>query len=89
MPLYKQKGDTLSCDNYRGIKLIEYGMKVLEKIVEGRLRKLVSVDEMQFGFMPGKSTIDDIHIVRQVMEKTLKGNKKLYSCFVDLEKAYD
>jgi hypothetical protein len=39
--------------------------------------------------MPGKSTIDAIHIVWQVMEKTMEGNEKLYCCFVDLEKAYD
>ena len=58
MPIYKQKGDPLECGNYRGIKLLEHGMKILEKIIEGRLRKTVEIDPMQFGLMPGRGTID-------------------------------
>ena len=60
VPIYKQKGDPLECGNYRGIKLLEHGMKILEKIIEGRLRKTVEIDPMQFGFMPGRGTIDAI-----------------------------
>ena len=45
--IYKQKGDPLGCGNYRGIKLLEHGMKILEKIIEGRLRKTVEIDPMQ------------------------------------------
>jgi hypothetical protein len=68
---------------------MEYCLKILEKIVEERLRKTTKIDEMQFGFMPGKSTVDAIFIVRQLYEKALEGNKKLFCAFVDLEKAYD
>ena len=28
-PIYKGKGDTRSCGNYRSIKLLEHGMKVI------------------------------------------------------------
>ena len=34
--LYKGKGDALNRGNYRGLKLIEQVMKVLERVVEGR-----------------------------------------------------
>ena len=44
MPIYKQKGDPLECGNYRGITLLEHGMKILEKIIEGKLRKTVEID---------------------------------------------
>ena len=47
-----------------------------------------AIDNMQFGFMPGKGTTDAIFIMRQVQEK-LQAKKKLYYAFVDLEKAYD
>ena len=66
MPIYKQKGDPLECGNYRGIKLLEHGMKILEKIIEGRLRKTVEIDPMQFGFMPAKGTIDAIFTFQQI-----------------------
>ena len=44
---------------------------------------------MQFGFMPGRGTIDAICITRQLQEKYMEKKKKLYFAFVDLEKAFD
>ena len=65
-------------------------MKVLERVLEKRIRCQVSIDNMQFGFMPGKGTTDAIFIMRQVQEKhPAKNKKKLYYAFVDLEKAFD
>ena len=46
--LYKGKGDALNRGNYRGLKLIEQVMKVLERVVEGLIRQRVEIDEMQF-----------------------------------------
>ena len=45
----------------------------------------MSIDYMQFGFMPGKRTSDAIFIMRQVQKKYLAKNK-LYYAFVDSEK---
>ena len=45
--LYKGKGDALNRGNYRGLKLIEQVMKVLERVVEGLIRQRVEIDEMQ------------------------------------------
>ena len=87
--LYKGKGDALNRGNYRGLKLIEQVMKVLERVVEGLVRQRVEIDEMQCGFMSGRSTTDAIFIVRQLQEKHLAANKPLYMAFVDLEKAFD
>jgi hypothetical protein len=89
IPLYKGKGDAKSCGSYRSVKLLEHGMKVIERIFEKRLRKVVRIDEMQMGFMPGKGTIDAIFSVRQIMEKYEKAGRKLHMIFVDLEKAFD
>ena len=33
-------------------------MKMYERVIASRLRKQVAVDEIQFGFMPGKMTTD-------------------------------
>ena len=47
---------------------------------------MVKVDETQFGFMPGKGTVDAVFILRRLQEEYLHKEKKLYMCFVDLEK---
>ena len=87
--LYKGKGDALERGNYRGLKLTEQVMKILERIVDGLIRQLVSIDDSQFGFIPGRGTTDTIFVVRQLQEKYLAANKRLYMAFVDLEKAFD
>ena len=43
----------------------------------------------QFSFVPGRGTTDIIFVVRQLQEKYLAANKRLYMAFVDLEKAFD
>ena len=87
--LYKGKGDALERGNYRGLKLTEQVMKVLERIVDGLIRQVVSIDDSQFGFVPGRGTTDAIFVVRQLQEKYLAANKRLYMAFIDLEKAFD
>ena len=39
--------------------------------------------------MLGKGTVDAIFIVRRMQEEYQKKDKKLYMCFVDMEKAFD
>ena len=89
LPLFKGKGDVLSCGSYRGIKLLEHAMKIVERVLERRIRNLVNLDEMQFGFMPGKGTTDALFILRRMQEEYRNKGKNLYMCFVDLEKAFD
>ena len=55
----------------------------------GRLRQKVKIDDMQFGFVPGKGTVDVIFMVRQLQEKFLEKRKDLFFAFVDLEKTFD
>ena len=64
-------------------------MKILERIVDGFIRQLVSIDNTQFDFVPGRGTTDAIFVVRQLQEKYLAANKRLYMAFIDLEKAFD
>ena len=49
----------------------------------------MSIDDSQFGFVPGSGTTDAVFVVRQLQEKYLATNKRLYTAFVDLEKAFD
>ncbi|KAK3531808.1 hypothetical protein QTP70_029724, partial [Hemibagrus guttatus] len=89
VPIFKNKGDVQSCSNYREIKLMSHTMKLWERVVEARLRKVVEICEQQYGFMPRKSTTDTIFALRILMEKYRDGQRELHCVFVDLEKAYD
>ena len=64
--LYKGTGDTLDKGSYPGLKLTKHAMKILERIVDGLIRQLVSVDNSQFGFVPGRDTGDAICMVWQL-----------------------
>ncbi|KAK3514119.1 hypothetical protein QTP70_005119 [Hemibagrus guttatus] len=89
VPIFKNKGDVQSCGNYSGIKLMSHTMKLWERVVEAKLRKVVEICEQQYGFMPRKSTTDAIFALRILMEKYRDGKRELHCVFVDLEKAYD
>jgi len=89
LPIYKVKGDPMECGSYRGIKLLEHAMKVVERIFEHRIPQQIEVDDMQFGFLKGKGTADAIFTVRQMQVNFRVKGKKLNFGFVDLEKAFD
>ena len=84
LPIYKGKGDPMEFGSYRGIKLLEHAMKLVERIFEHRIRLQIEVDDMQFGFMKGKGTTDAIFMARQLQENFRVKCKKLYFGFVDL-----
>ncbi|XP_069996765.1 uncharacterized protein [Penaeus vannamei] len=69
VPTFKGKGDVKECSNYRGIKLMSHTLKILERIIEGRLREEADKRKEQLGFMKGSRTPDTIFCLRQVMEK--------------------
>ncbi|KAK3506303.1 hypothetical protein QTP70_017471, partial [Hemibagrus guttatus] len=87
--IFKNKGDVQSCSNYRGITVMSHTMKLWERVVEARLRKVVEICEQQYGFMPRKSTTDAIFALRILMEKYRDGQRELHCVFGNLEKAYD
>jgi hypothetical protein len=89
VPIFKDKGGVQSCTNYRRIRLMSHTMKLWERIIEHRLRGVTNVTENQFGFMPGRSTMDAIFLIRQVMERCREQKKDICMVFIDLKKAYD
>ena len=94
LKIYKGKGDALNRGNYRGLKLTEHVIKVMERIVDGMILEMIAINEMQFAFVPGRGTTDAIFIIRQLQEKFLSRkdlndkNLTLFFAFVDLEKAF-
>jgi hypothetical protein len=64
-------------------------MKLWERIIEHRLREVTNVTENQFGFMLGRSTMETIFLIRQLMKRCREQKKYLHMIFIDLEKVYD
>ncbi|CAF3297940.1 unnamed protein product, partial [Rotaria sp. Silwood2] len=89
--LYKNKGDKKICDNYRGISLLVVTSKIFSRIILNRVQDLMDKQllEEQAGFRSNRSTIDQIFILKMIMEKSRNNNKPLHMCFIDIMKAYD
>ena len=68
VPIFKAKRNVKNCDTYR-IKLLEHTMKIVERVLEIRIRESVNIDSMQFSFMPGRGTTDALSVVRRMQEE--------------------
>lgn len=69
--LIHKKGDKLECSNYRGISLINCAYKIFSKLLLQRLESYTSsfIEEHQAGFIKGRSTTDQIYIVKESIAK--------------------
>ena len=76
--IFKWKGYIRNCSCYRAVKLFQNGMKVVERVLEKRLFRIVIVNEMQCSFMPDRSIIDDVFILRRLQEEYHAKGKSLY-----------
>ena len=76
--LYEVKGVVFEQGNYRGLKLLDHVMDVLERLAENFRRKQVRINDIQFGFAPGLSTTDTIFIVQQLQGKLYAINNTVH-----------
>jgi Reverse transcriptase (RNA-dependent DNA polymerase) len=67
---------------------VSHTIKFWERVIKHRLRKLTTVSKNHFDFMSGRSTMEVIFLIRQLM-KIYRKQKDLHMIFIDLEKAYD
>ena len=91
VPIWKRKGDAQDPGKYRGITLLSHIMKLLERILDKRLREKVEhkLGEEQLSFRKGRGTTDGMFALRQLVEKRLEMQGHMALAFVDLEKAFD
>ena len=91
VPIWKRKGDVQDPGKYRGITLLSHIIKLLERILDVRIRKKVEQElgEEQQGFRKGRGTTDGMFALRQMVEKRLEMQGRTAVGFVNLEKAYD
>ena len=65
--------------------------KVLLRIIMARMRKSLrpEISQLQFGFVPDKSTRNAIFTLSMLAERCIEMQKDLYLCFIDYSKAFD
>lgn len=84
-----KKGDPNNINNYRGIGLINFGLKFYLYIIKYKLTKFIEseniLSDTQFGFRKNKSCLMNIEILYKLIQKY----DTLYLCFIDLNKAFD
>ncbi|CAG9130045.1 unnamed protein product [Plutella xylostella] len=89
-PVHK-KGSKKKCTNYRGIALLPTAYKVLSYVLLKRLEPYTEkiLGDYQCGFRRNRSTVDQIFLLKQLMEKKWEYAQSIHSLFVDFTKAYD
>ena len=92
-PIHKS-GIKTDPSNYRGIAVLSCLGKLFTSILNLRLRKFVSDNNIlrkeQLGFVEGNRT-SDAHLILHslIQDYCHKKGKKIYGCFVDFKKAFD
>jgi len=64
-------------------------MKIFERVLDARLRHIVTITPNQCGFVKGSGTSDVIHAVRILLERYQERDLTIHTSFLDLEKVFD
>jgi len=88
-----QGGDASEFNNYRGIMVGPILAKLFTMIINKRLNEWVEQHGLhakgQVGFCKDYCTIDQLFILRTLIEQNKVKKKPLYCCFADFKKAFD
>ena len=89
-PIHK-KEDILQGENYRAISLLLISGKVFLQIILNKMKDKVDekLSESQFGFWPGRGTVDIIFFTRQIIEKAREKNIPIHFHFIDFKAAFE
>ena len=93
IPIYKGKGDTDQCDNYRGITLLSCVGKAFTSILNKRLTTFIEDNHIllanQAGFRKKHSTLDHCCVLKSLIHLFFNNKQRLYVAFIDYQKAFD
>ena len=93
LPVYKNKGNILECENYRPISLLSNINKIVEKLMHSRLYNFLtdsnSIYVNQFGFRKKHSTNHALIRLTEDIRSSLDNNEIVCGVFIDLQKAFD
>lgn len=92
-PIYKNKGDPKLPENYRPISLLSCFGKLFTSILNNRLTTWAEqadiISQNQSGFRKNHSTVDNLFILKSLIDIVHFDKKKLFCCFVDFKQCFD
>lgn len=84
---------TTEISSYRPISLLPTMSKVFERLFLVRLNKIIDsrklIPNHQFGFREKHSTLDQVHRLTDLLERTYEQNKVCSAIFLDVAQAFD
>ena len=86
--VYK-KGDPTQCNNYRGLTLLSAADKLWASIITRRVGKHVTLHDHQYGFRPGRGTLNALFNLSTVIRTRKASGQGTYVFFLDAKKAFD
>lgn len=93
VPVPKPKADHSTCDGFRGIAVGLVLGKMYSMLLLGRMDAWAERQQLrargQAGFRSGRSTVDNVFVLRHVINKYKADKKPVYVAFIDFKKAYD
>lgn len=89
-PLHK-KGDVSNCENYRGIALMDIVYKIMAVAIKNRVNEVAErkIGQYQCGFRKNRSVIDQVFVLKQIIDNSIDQNLALFMLFIDFKQAYD
>lgn len=81
------KKSWLKGGKYRGQKLPNQGLKILEAVIRKLLREQVDVGKMQLGFISGRGTTNDILTLRELQEK-YSGEIRIFALHLQFRRTF-
>ena len=90
IPLIKDKlGDGEASDNYRSIALSSVVLKIFDWIVLSLFNTTLDLDELQFSYQKNCSTTMCTWLVVESISHFTRNGSEVFSCFMDMKKAFD
>lgn len=92
-PIYKNKGNPKSPENYRPITILSCLGKLFTSIINNRLNTYIDkhniLESCQAGFRKNHATIDNLFVIKSLIDIAKTSRKKLFCCFIDFKQAFD
>ena len=89
--LKKNKGSSKKLNNYRGIFIVPIISVIFEKLLKNRITPTLeqNMSKFQNGGMRGKGVVDNLFLLRGLLDQAKYLGKEVWVTFYDIEKCFD